>query len=252
MNTLEYYIKFANDVFNTLNNKINIVNRGIILNIVYAYHPYLLGSMFDMYRLDLYINNLIRNDDQHTKELIVDTIIHELFHADQPIMDNEYEQSQRYEDMIEGRVEFQTAVFILDNIEWINNAFGVNLSFDKYIGITDMYMKYNDYRRLSLYELYMHKVNILIGANNHTNNIIFNYNNVKIYCEYSGDEFIIKRNGILNNNTELFNEFISKNIYSLKRTTIYKLYEKDNFVIIHIIKYESHNNKVFSYSNLEG
>ena len=200
------------DVFNYYNGKINVIIPAS-LRIRWAD-----GSKSDSCKFSfgdtrysgivtIYPNVIIDSyygDQQSIYEEIIETIIHELYHVDQFIMDWRYIQDPVYHDAIEDQVEFQAITYILSNLIDISNRFypikSMDYYIDKYNILSSNYVPYTrvniiDYIAIAPISLYM--VNLLPEAQ-HIAQVLYNTNKDVSYV-INSTELIIRKDGILVN-----------------------------------------------------
>ena len=119
---------FIIKVFNYYNGKINIINNKAILNINWK------QSKESITMGDCTIPNVITiypvcimcdYDDNELKMMIVETIVHELHHADQLLDYRLCKNDRRYVNIMEAACESQTASYLLTHKQEVYDIFGV-------------------------------------------------------------------------------------------------------------------------------
>lgn len=135
--------EFITKIFNYYNGRINIINPAR-LEISYVRDDVNVGGHSKMPNVVVvYVNN-IRNkttDELNFKYLMVNIIIHELFHTDQLLYYSLY-GNRDYYDEVEGAVEFMVEQYIANHMNEIagllnanvNNSYAMNPNLYKYAG----------------------------------------------------------------------------------------------------------------------
>lgn len=116
-------IEYVNRIFNYYNGKINTVIRArldinllgyiskagenISPNVVVIYP----------YAIKRYLYNMNRLNDENLKYLILEVIIHELFHADQYIILSKYNTDEKYRKMIETTADAEVYKYLMNNAD---------------------------------------------------------------------------------------------------------------------------------------
>ena len=123
--------------FNYFNGRINTFNRArLFINWcdLRKTNDIALGQYDNPNCVTIYPNHIINFYSEYKASYIyfifIQTIIHELYHADQCIDDVMYHTDQSYHDYIENSVQFKTNEFIYNNINDILNTFGTYLGKD--------------------------------------------------------------------------------------------------------------------------
>jgi len=218
MNKYFYYKNFAQNVFNRLNGIVNKVNiaSDIKFSLDDKYNSYAYNNNCCII---IFLNKILHDhvDDERIKPVIIDVIIHELFHIDQVIDRNIYNIDTEYTSMIEKQVIYKTSEFIISNYTDLQNIIG-EFEITRFRNIYSNIIKeiVAPYERITLEKLYIDTIKS--WANNDVNinlynNIIVKYKTID-NIEY---EICIKQNGIYNSDTKKFNSIILNNLFSTIR-----------------------------------
>ena len=125
---------FIEKVFNYYNGKINILNPNVILEINWINGDCkLYGSLCTPGRIIIYIKSILNNPHiknfTDIKIVVIETIIHELFHADQNINFEKYYYDNEYKNNIENAVQRQSYIYMASHIIEIKNIFDIDIDF---------------------------------------------------------------------------------------------------------------------------
>lgn len=154
-----YYSTLSQRMFNYLNGKINRLNTNIYFQIndfIPGYGELYMRSVLNL-NLPKILNQLNEKTSIETNILFV--ICHELYHADQEVIDENYLDSEYYSGKKEAETNYRAIIFILNNLSLLESEFGIKISkedllfakekIDKSFGINSI----ADYRRYSEYEI---------------------------------------------------------------------------------------------------
>ena len=125
---------FIRKVFNYYNGKINIFNNNCILKIDWAYRgtSSCVGFSRNPNIVIIFPMVMIRysNSANHLLTIIVETIIHELYHCDQIIDYSRMNNDKEYILSIEHPAEIQTLIYVINHTNEIAEQFGLYLNTD--------------------------------------------------------------------------------------------------------------------------
>ena len=154
-----YYADLSKRMFNYLNGKINRLNTSIYFQIndfIPGYGELYMRSVLNL-NLPKILNQLEDKTSIETNILFV--ICHELYHADQEVIDENYLDSEYYSGKKEAETNYRAITFILNNLSLLESEFGIKISkedllfakekIDKSFGINSV----ADYRRYSKEEI---------------------------------------------------------------------------------------------------
>lgn len=154
-----YYINLSQRIFEYLNGRINRINTNIYFQINDSIPGY--GELFMRSVLNLNLKKILDtlNDKISIETNILFVICHELYHADQEVIDSDYLDSNYYRLSKEAETNYRAIYFILENQSLLESLFGINISkedlinsknkIDKSFGINNI----ADYRRYSDMEI---------------------------------------------------------------------------------------------------
>lgn len=152
-----------------------------------------------------------------TKRFILEVVVHELYHVEQDLINFKYNTDDNYKMNMEYQVIYMTSVFLLKNSYFIYNTFGVlldehNLSNKMNISGNKASSFYNRYINDSnSYHINMISGMIKKGSDLNVRNTIYEIDSKRnIIVILNGDEYIIKKDYIYNNN---YNELNILNKY---------------------------------------
>lgn len=235
-NEINEYLKFAYKVFEYLNGEINKVNKNVILSI-YPYNVGRLGEMTQRSTLKLYIYDIIErcnNDSNVIKNNILFTIVHELYHTDQFLSPYEYTINQEYNDRIEKQVNYMTIIYLVDNRKRLEENLDVRIMVDH----LNQYLKMitNDlvdpirYKRISIFNYYYEIIRYLFSnLPNNFSDLLDAEPNIHLVC--NDEKFIIKKDGVFNENIDELNRIIHENYIKIQRRNHeISLLRKPNFI----------------------
>lgn len=223
---------FINKVFNYYNGRINVVNNKAILNINWK------QSEDNLTMGDCTIPNVITiypvcimcdYTDNELKMMVIETIIHELHHADQLLDYRLCKTDRKYVNIMEAACESQTAFYLLTHKQELYDIFGVYM----HPNIIEYYnLKISSlliYSRKCYHDHIFECISDLYDFNNELREkiyyaIINNISNNKSIIICINDKSIyICNNGILTP-LEIFNNFVYRYVYADNRYTILKSY----------------------------
>lgn len=234
-----YYSNLSQRIFEYLNGKINKLNTNIYFQINDYIPGY--GELYMRTILNLNLNKIIstlKNNKVQIETNIIFVICHELYHADQEVIDQNYlDPDNNYSQRKEAETNYRAITFILNNIDFLETQFDIKISkedllfakekIDECFGINNI----ADYRRYSEYEV----VDKLLESITRTKLYWDKYINVLLVIDLPSGQiytFSVKSNGHLNHYVikdlqwviTQFNQFVK-----LDSTKVFV--EENNFVI---------------------
>ena len=119
-------IELAHKTFELLKGMINKYNTNI--KFVIKNDLEVFGSLYCRSVLYLNLEKIIKESDDY----IIDTnilyiITHELFHAEQDMIDNEYMTDYKYNELKEAEVMYRSITFILINQKYLESELGIEI-----------------------------------------------------------------------------------------------------------------------------
>ena len=123
-----YYADLSKRMFNYLNGKINRLNTNIYFQIndfIPGYGELYMRSVLNL-NLPKILNQLEDKTSIETNILFV--ICHELYHADQEVIDENYLDSEYYSGKKEAETNYRAITFILNNLSLLESEFGIKIS----------------------------------------------------------------------------------------------------------------------------
>ncbi|MCK9198631.1 MAG: hypothetical protein M0P49_03420 [Bacilli bacterium] len=228
------YIDLSKKMFEYLNGEINKVNNSIIL-IVSPLDSDIFAEMKNGITLKLHIYKIISNspEDITIKNNILFTIIHELFHADQRMYMLEYQNNDKYVDMVEAQVNFMTAIYIINNRVILEELFSFKILIYNLKLFLDKLQKDNgsiSYKRITIFDYYYEMFKYLLGSNNQISDLLYYETDIEFHCEDNCS--IIKKNNIFNTNIDCFNKIVYDNYVKINRKNHEITVTKPNDVVI--------------------
>lgn len=257
--------EFSFKVFDYFNGKINKLNpcEQLVIN---PYTTY--GNAYTSKRtklmaayninyielgLDVIMGNVSFDHFQYkdiVKILIICTIIHELYHADQRIEINMYSKDYNYAIKHEIDVDYMTYIYLLNNYDQINKDLGCevtpyfmyNYFWETVAYNVDVNSIISDYTRFNPLQFYNQTFNRLFVDKNMFTNILYYEQNVNLIManvneihnkDYEYSQIIIKDEGKFNTDYTEINDWISRICFD--RIQLCKMYNSkidDVFVII--------------------
>ena len=152
--------------------------------------------------ITLHIDNIVQecgNGYNKNKicSMIIIAITHELFHVEQLMSQELYRSDKNYHNEIESAVENKTLMYLLNNLNYINNRFKMNLDlsyFDNHINNNSTYTSCS-----SVEQIYKYTIMNVIFRRDYSYqdfevNVLDRYDSVVIKFE-NGSNFLIKSNG---------------------------------------------------------
>ena len=228
------YIDLSKKMFEYLNGEINKVNNSIIL-IVSPLDSDIFAEMKNGITLKLHIYKIISNspEDITIKNNILFTIIHELFHADQRMYMLEYQNNDKYVDMVEAQVNFMTAIYIINNRVILEELFSFKILIYNLKLFLDKLQKDNgsiSYKRITIFDYYYEMFKYLLGNGNPISDLLYYETDIEFHCEDNCS--IIKKNNIFNTNIDCFNKIVYDNYVKINRKNHEITVTKPNDVVI--------------------
>ena len=215
--------QFIEMVFNYYNGRINTFNRAV-LKIEWVITPSrIIGQTRNPNIVTIYPLVIFYISDEKTmKYLIIESIIHELYHIDQNINYRMMVSNRKYLYSIESAVEKQTNLYILNNSNEIYNIFGVS--------IIDGYQIYkinqfNDgvYIKKNWYDHIINMISEIFIINNLPNDLENNIRNTNknINIRINNDMIILRSNtkllSIENINNFFYDKYFKYTTYKISR-----------------------------------
>ena len=252
-----YYADLAEKIFNYLNGKINRYTTNIHFQIndsIPGYGELCMRSILNL-NLPRILNTL--NDKSKIETNILFVICHELYHADQEVIDQDYLTSEEYQKRKEAETNYRAITYILENAIILQNEFNIDISIEDLLFVKDRINNVfglgniGDYRRYTEYEI----VDKLIQSITRTKIEWQQYPNVLLSFRYPFGGCIlscIKDNGHLNSYCiyELQNIIIDfSRFVKLDTTTVYT--ESENAFVIKVNIVETINGIEFGNSILQ-
>lgn len=127
LDEMEKYTKFTWDVFNYLNPLISPRNPCQLY--ISVYNPYNYGEFRKPNIIDIPLGSIINNfahQDDMIKAVIILSLCHELYHANQLTDMIRYSYDKEYAKAIEDQAEYQAEKFLFDHSTEIYKLFGIN------------------------------------------------------------------------------------------------------------------------------
>lgn len=126
-----YYADLAERIFKFLNGKINRINTNILFIITDDIEEY--GRLYLRSALMINLNKILKDSSkfiQYSKETnILFTICHELFHADQEVIDRFYlDKNNNYSVLKEAETDYRAISYITTNRKDLENILEINIS----------------------------------------------------------------------------------------------------------------------------
>ncbi len=158
-NEFIYYASLSQRIFNYLNGRINRLNTNIYFQINDSIPGY--GELYMRSILNLNLPKILTqlSNKVSIETNIIFVLCHELYHADQEVIDVDYLDSEAYLKMKEAETNYRAITFILNNLSLLESEFDISISkedllfakekIDKSFGINSI----ADYRRYSEEEI---------------------------------------------------------------------------------------------------
>lgn len=223
------YDEFCYKCFNILNGIVNPINKSCRLdinrnmesNIFGERSPYINSITIYPYSVWYLWSHL---GDDFVKTIILDTIVHELFHCDQIFSISKYSNDEIYRDNVEGQVVKKTSYFILNNL-WLEESLGFTID---QVYIANRIAIYDDittlYRKTNAYNVYRDVLyNIICDKDKHIliRELLDECKTVGIMINEQC--FVIKENNTLEQDLYKFNQFMYDNMYKYSIDSTYSI-----------------------------
>ena len=234
-----YYIEnFITTVFNYYNGKINTFQLAILdINWANLYDSNNAGTTTSPNKVIIYPNVILRHvkDINIFKDIVLNTIIHELYHIDQfilyPMLNN-----PAYRNRIENAVEFMVATYQANHTVEISSLLGHNFCIDNRAlnAYINRYADGNIYNRCKFKDHLCSVIDALINDTYRTqyviNEITQQFNNPisRIYLNINNEcDYVIKDKDLIIDVDE-FNDILNKNIYLTNLVPIFNVLFEHN------------------------
>ena len=247
----QYYTDYSRMIFNYFCNKIVQLYRPIYLTINYTEYDNIYGQHTFPSQIILYLKNIIDKEkhDNLIKIQIIYTIIHELFHCDQLIYHNKYDNDNNYNKRIEQDADYETSKFIIENKNEIEQVFRVDFSplleyLDKHIYFGGNYNKRTneDYIVYNIFTLF-YDLNIVKK--------IKEYETVHIYLN-NRKRITIKSNNIYSNNLFELTEAIYQDAIKYDRYKIrYSISIFNEQLLLYIETFDQLYTKMYNFDETQ-